>query len=256
MIVIPMAGLSKRFTEVGFKTPKYMLEAHGESLFFWSVLSFKKYFKKQSFLFICLKNSKAKLFIKKNCLKLGILNFKIVELKNQTLGQAHTVYLGLKTLNIPNNESVLIFNIDTFRLGYKFPSFITNKKIVGYLECFVGSGKNWSNVITLSQNSKRVVKTSEKKNESNLCCTGIYFFSNIKIFYESYVSYYNKKKSMKLNEEHFIAPIYNDLIAKGNFINVDVINRSSVIFCGIPSEYDEFKKHPLFSKTNSFISYD
>ncbi|EOA0230274.1 capsular biosynthesis protein, partial [Escherichia coli] len=33
MIVIPMAGLSSRFKKAGYVKPKYMLEAHGKTLF-------------------------------------------------------------------------------------------------------------------------------------------------------------------------------------------------------------------------------
>ncbi len=87
MIVIPMAGLSKRFASEGFNLPKYMLEAHGKSLFHWAILSFKKYFKTQSFLFICRNAFDTKNFVKKRCLELGIVNFNIIELENETLGQ-------------------------------------------------------------------------------------------------------------------------------------------------------------------------
>ncbi|TOH10549.1 capsular biosynthesis protein, partial [Vibrio parahaemolyticus] len=44
MIVIPMAGMSSRFFKAGYKLPKYMLEAHGKSLFEHSLRSFESYF--------------------------------------------------------------------------------------------------------------------------------------------------------------------------------------------------------------------
>ena len=55
MIVIPMAGASRRFTEAGYDLPKYMLEAHGKSLFRHSVESFSDYFASEPFLFIARK---------------------------------------------------------------------------------------------------------------------------------------------------------------------------------------------------------
>ena len=45
MIVIPMAGMSRRFTEAGYTLPKYMLPAHQRSLFAHAVDSFRHYFK-------------------------------------------------------------------------------------------------------------------------------------------------------------------------------------------------------------------
>ena len=105
-----------------------MLEAHGKSLFHWAILSFKKYFKTQSFLFICRNIFDTKNFVKKRCLELGIVNFNIIVLENETLGQAHTVLLGLKEAPPSNNEPLLIFNIDTFRLGYKFQRSLKEAK--------------------------------------------------------------------------------------------------------------------------------
>ena len=52
MIVIPMAGLSSRFTKAGYDKPKYMLEAFGRSLFWHAVSSFSNYFDSEDFLFI------------------------------------------------------------------------------------------------------------------------------------------------------------------------------------------------------------
>ena len=52
MIIIPMAGMSSRFFKAGYDKPKYMLSAHGSTLFEHSVNSFKKYFNDTPFLFI------------------------------------------------------------------------------------------------------------------------------------------------------------------------------------------------------------
>lgn len=49
MIIIPMAGLSSRFFKAGYTKPKYMLDAHGISLFDHAVNSFKAYFKTETF---------------------------------------------------------------------------------------------------------------------------------------------------------------------------------------------------------------
>ena len=43
-IVIPMAGLSSRFTKAGYTLPKYMLYVVDKSLFYLAVRSFEHYF--------------------------------------------------------------------------------------------------------------------------------------------------------------------------------------------------------------------
>ncbi|TOM80696.1 capsular biosynthesis protein, partial [Vibrio parahaemolyticus] len=52
MIIIPMAGMSSRFFKAGYDKPKYMLEAHGKTLFEHSVESFEALFLDTKFLFI------------------------------------------------------------------------------------------------------------------------------------------------------------------------------------------------------------
>jgi len=238
VIVIPLAGLSKRFFDEGFEVPKYMLIVQGKTIFHWAVKSFERYFLEQHFLFICRDILNTKLFIERSARELGILSFEIVDLKNETLGQAHTVALGLSEAGAFDEEPLVIFNIDTFRFGYSFPEFVGNPFVSGYLECFRGSGSNWSNVVTEFDGSSRVIRTSEKLNESNLCCTGLYYFSTVRKFLSCYRSHYPSANS-NVSGEHYIAPIFNTLIVQKEDIMVDIIAKSSVIFCGTPSEYYE-----------------
>ena len=64
MIILPMAGKSKRFYSAGYQVPKYMLDIKSISLFEHSLLSFKKYFKDDKFLFVILDNKNTFEFIK------------------------------------------------------------------------------------------------------------------------------------------------------------------------------------------------
>ena len=52
MIVIPMAGRSQRFFDVGYAIPKFRLPLDGKSVFAHAVESFRKAFADQPFLFI------------------------------------------------------------------------------------------------------------------------------------------------------------------------------------------------------------
>ena len=40
-VLITMAGLGSRFRKVGYTVPKYQIEAHGKTLFEWSMESLK-----------------------------------------------------------------------------------------------------------------------------------------------------------------------------------------------------------------------
>lgn len=240
MFVIPMAGKSKRFFDAGFSIPKFMLEAHGRFIFDWSLLSFDAFFDTENFLFICNNNFDTENFVKDRCKALGIKNFDVIKIKRKTKGQADTVSLGLQEAGVSDKEALFVFNIDTFRKNFSFPDLIDDQNLGGYLECFVGDGPNWSNAIVINAMSNTVIKTTEKQQSSNLCCTGLYYFSSTKLYKEGYERQYLARPQAPENSEHYVSLIYNQLILMGNIIKVFVIDRSDVIFCGIPNEYTDF----------------
>ena len=242
MIVIPMAGLSSRFKKAGYELPKYMLEAHGKTLFAHSVCSFENYFDEESFLFIALDIFDTKSFIEQQCLEIGIKNYQIVMLNEPTRGQAETVYLGVKKANISDDEGLLIFNIDTFRPSFKWPEEFNVMQIDGYLETFIGSGANWSNVLPADNLKQTVLLTAEKQEISEYCCTGLYYWRYCVDFCEVFETYQEKALSEVQAGEYYIAPMYNDLISKGKDIRYSVVPENEVIFCGVPDEYIGFLK--------------
>ena len=240
MIVIPMAGLSNRFKKEGYKLPKYMLKAKGKTLFYHSVESFRKYFDCEFFLFITLNTTATKYFIESECKSLGIKNYNIVSLSKPTNGQAETVYMGLKKYKIYNDENIFIFNIDTFRPGFTKPIDINLNFINGYLETFIGSGANWSNILPEDEGYNRVKMTAEKQEISKYCCTGLYYWRSSNTFCDIYEEHLLKGVENTQGGEFYIAPMYNDLIRDGGDVRYTVVGERDVIFCGTPYEYEKF----------------
>lgn len=237
MIVIPMAGLSSRFFKAGFKKPKYMLEAHNETLFEHAVNSFKRYFASEHFLFIIRDLQDTPQFVVQQAKSLGIASFEVKLLNEDTRGQAETVYLGCQHCE-DETQPITIFNIDTFRPDFSYPADI--KKWDGYLEVFSGEGDNWSYAKPISTDSTRVVETAEKRRISDLCCTGLYYFASLKDYRDSYLHYLSLPPEQWDKGELYVAPLYNQLIKKDKNIHYHLINRSEVVFCGVPDEYYEF----------------
>ena len=242
MIIIPMAGLSKRFKNAGYDLPKYMLKSKEQYLFEHSVKSFEKYFKTEKFVFIALDIFNTKTFIQDCCRKIGISDYVIAILNKPTRGQAETVYLGLKNLNVCENENILIFNIDTIRPNYSFPSIFDIKKIDGYLETFIGNGQNWSNIVPEDKSTQSVKFTAEKQAISKYCCSGIYYFRFCSDFYKVFEKYKNENPDNLQGGEYYIAPMYNYLISDGKDIRYTVIKDDEIFFCGTPKEYIDFSK--------------
>lgn len=238
MIVIPMAGISRRFAEAGYKKPKYMLEAGNVSLFRHSIDSFASYFKTHPFLFIYRNFDNTGDFIRNECREAGVSNANFVELSEPTGGQAETVQLGLTQLNVSKDTPVTIFNIDTIRPNFVFPNDPTIMQSDGYLEVFVGEGLNWS-FVKSEEHTNRALATTEKNPVSNLCCTGLYHFAKAGFFLESYAR--ERLNGPSQAGEYYVAPLYNHLIAQGLDIRYHVIPHLDVIFSGIPKEYEEFR---------------
>ncbi|MDD7297723.1 MAG: capsular biosynthesis protein, partial [Helicobacter bilis] len=161
IIVIPMAGLSSRFKQSGYNEPKYMLSLLDKSVFYHAIHSFKAYFNKEKILFVCRDICNTKAFIDGECKKLGLQFYETITLEKETMGQAHTTLLGLEKSETKDTESLLIFNIDTFRPNFSLPITTDFSEIDGYLEVFHAEGNEWSFVLP-DKNSNRVLKTSEK----------------------------------------------------------------------------------------------
>ncbi|WP_425653325.1 glycosyltransferase family 2 protein [Vibrio campbellii] len=242
MIIIPMAGLSSRFFKAGYSEPKYMLKAHGKTLFAHAVDSFSKYYENEKFLFIVRDVYDTPSFVSSQANMLGIKDYEIVIINKKTRGQAETVSIGIeewkKKNNVNSDLSITVFNIDTFRPGFQYPPL---KHLGdGYLEVFKGIGDNWSFAKPLSDNGTLVCETAEKKPISDLCCTGLYHFNSLELYLSAYYHYLEKPISEWEKGELYVAPLYNYIIEKGYEIHYNIINREEVVFCGVPEEYVSF----------------
>lgn len=231
-----MAGESARFRDAGFEQPKHELLAHGAPLFDHAVGSFAAYFESDDFLFV-VRGADAEAFVRKRCEVLAIKSTKIVVLEDTTRGQAETVFFGSDEAGVADLEDIAVFNIDTFRPGYRKPSLLRDERVDGYLEVFRGSGANWSFVAPDPARPLRVAETAEKRPISDLCCTGLYYFRRAGDFRWAYRNPCPPRGEAE-SRERYVAPLYNALIAAGRLIGFEIVDRSDAIFCGTPDEYE------------------
>jgi hypothetical protein len=229
MIVIPMAGKSSRFFEAGFLHPKYELVVGDFTVFYHAINSFRKYFESDLFLFIIRNEPGVEQFIRSEITKLGVKKFNIKKLEGYTQGQADTVFQGLQSISLL--EPLYIFNIDTFRPGFLKPKI--SHLCDGYLEVFEGDGEHWSFVEPGPDG--QVIRTTEKKRISNLCCDGLYYFRDGVSFMNAFN--YAFENNITDRGEYYVAPLYNHLIQHGLDIRYVLINPEEVIFCGTPDEF-------------------
>lgn len=233
MIVIPMMGKSSRFSNAGYTLPKYMLPIGSETVFDLSVRSFEKHFKNQHFVFIVRSDHSACDFVSKKVTQLGIKDFRVKEIDGDTKGQAESVQLASNDYD--GNQSLVIFNIDTIRIGFEMPN--QDDFGDGFLEVFEGAGDSWSFVEPVP-GTAYVMRTTEKVRISKYCSNGLYGFKRIADFREAY------KFALASNEyaniEHYIAPMYNFLIGKGRNIKYHLVPKSKIHHCGLPEDYQRY----------------
>ena len=109
----------------------------------------------------------------------------------------------------------------------------------GYLEVFEGTGSNWSYAKPESDKSNRVIETAEKNPIWNLCSTGLYHFKKASNFLAAFEEAMSNKGGL-VNNEYYIAPLYNTLIKKGLDIRYDLVPFEDITCCGVPEEYEAF----------------
>ena len=236
MIVIPMAGMSRRFFDAGYSRPKYELPLGGQTLFACCVRSFEHYFGSERFVFVHRPAFGAGDFIARECDRLGLEDYLAVGLGDTTRGQAETVLRGLEGAGACGNEALLIFNIDTIRPHYRFPEAMQSGD--GYLEVFAGEGEHWSFVRPATSLCPLVAETAEKRRISPLCSTGLYYFARAADFGAGCErALGDGGRYLRQWGELYVAPLYNHLIADGKRIMYHQAGTHEVHFAGTPQEY-------------------
>ncbi|MDE6946757.1 MAG: glycosyltransferase family 2 protein [Anaeroplasmataceae bacterium] len=233
-IVITMAGLGSRFKKAGYVVPKYMIEAHGKTLFEWSISSLSGYQNMvEQFIFIVRKEDNSLDFIQSACKKLEIKSHQVIEIDYLTDGQATTALLGKQVWNKENG--LLIYNIDT----YVEPENMTYDELkgAGFIPCFKGKGEHWS-FVRLDDFGK-AVEVKEKVRISDFCTLGAYYFSSCKLYEELYKEYYSTDKKLEKGEK-YVAPLYNYLIEKGEDVFISVVDSNAIHVLGTPEELEIF----------------
>ena len=237
MIVFPMAGLSRRFSEAGYAEPKYMLPLGGRPCFDHAVAGFRVAYADEPFLFVVRDVHDTPRFVTQRLDVLGVAKRRIVVLPGPTSGQGETVEIGLRQAEVAADEVLTVFNIDTFRHDVRRPDWAGEAD--GFLEVFIGSGSNWSFVDPAPGENGRVTRTTEKVPVSDLCCTGLYGFRRTADFLWALDR--ERAEPTSMLRETYIAPIYNHLIAAGRDIRYGIVPREDVVFCGVPVEYEALR---------------
>jgi dTDP-glucose pyrophosphorylase len=230
-----MAGRGSRFREQGFQIPKYEIEVKGHSLLEWSLISLMPFITQKSlFVFICLEENHSRAVLKMTTEKLGIQNWKIIELPAVTDGQATSALAAAPTIE-NKREPILIFNIDTHvhPSAFEFLSLKPDPSI----PCFHANGDHWS--FAEVGGDGFVTRTAEKQRISDRASLGLYSFDSFNQFNEAYdITFLEAVHDAK---ERYIAPMYNSLIKNGVHVTAPIVDASLIAPLGTPEEVGLFQ---------------
>jgi dTDP-glucose pyrophosphorylase len=188
-----MAGEGSRFSKEGYTFPKPLIDVRG----------------KPDYIFLVRKEHLAKYSgLKQTLSRITNGRYQIVEVDGLTEGAACTALLAKEFIN--NDDDLLIANSDQV-IEYSpenFNALKTLANVDGIVFTFHAVHPKWSFVKT---NSRGIVtEVAEKNPISDIATCGIYWYrrgSDFVKYAEAMI-----EKNIRVNNEFYIAPVYNELI--------------------------------------------
>lgn len=208
-ILIPMAGEGSRFAKEGFTFPKPLIDVGGKPMIQKVVenLDFVS-----EYIFLVRKEHISKYEGLVDTLhRITNNSCKIVEVDSLTEGAACTALLAKEFIDV--DEDLLIANSDQF-IEYESENFVSLKNMTNVdsiVWTFNAVHPKWSFVKTNSRGY--ITEVAEKRPISDIATCGIYWYRKGSDF----VKYAEQmvEKNIRVNNEFYIAPVYNELIQDG-----------------------------------------
>ena len=236
-VLIPMAGAGSRFEQAGYTFPKPLIDVNGKPMIQRVVENINI---DATHIFIVQKSHYEKYSLQ-HTLNLISPGCKIVQVDGVTEGAACTTLLAKEYIN--NDDPLVLANSDQYvdwdSSQYMY-SCMTDD-IDGSILTFNSTHPKWSYAKTNDQNF--VTEVAEKKPISENATVGIYFWKKGKDYVECAESMINK--NIRVNNEFYVCPVYNEAILKHAKIKTFHIEKMWGL--GTPEDLDTFLKHDIYS---------
>jgi dTDP-glucose pyrophosphorylase len=209
-ILIPMAGHGSRFQAAGYSFPKPLIDVNhkpmiqvvtdnlnieGRHIF----LVLKEHYEKYSLRYLL------PLIVQPR-------GAEIIQVDHVTQGAACTALLARELID--NDDELIIANSDQWVDwdSRHFLTYMRSKKADGGILTFFSTHPKWS-FVKVDELSSKITEVAEKKPISNLATVGIYYFKRGRDFVAAADRMI--QKNIRVNNEFYIAPTYNEMIADG-----------------------------------------
>ena len=243
-IVVPMAGRGSRFSTAGYTLPKPLIPVHGSPMIQLVIANLRP---RQShrFVFLC-QQEHLDLFPMEKILRDLAPSCCIVPVASVTQGAACTVLLAKE--HIDNSDFLMIANSDQWvDCGIDdYLATLDALSLDGLIMTMTANDPKWS-FVRLG-NDRLVTEVVEKKVISNEATVGIYNFRHGSDFVAAAERMI--ENDMRVNNEFYVAPTYNQMIAEGrriSYVNVGA-EGDGMYGLGIPADLQLFERLPVCAK--------
>ena len=240
-IVLPIAGRGSRFAVAGYAQPKPLIPVHGIPMIAAVVRNVRPRCAHR-FVFVALAEHLEHAGMR-DALALAAPACVIVPVERVTEGAACTVLLAREHINsddplmLANSDQWVDIDIDDYLASME------RQRADALIMTMKADDPKWSFV---GLNGQRLVtRVVEKEVISNEATVGIYNFRRGSDFVRAAEQMI--ARNLRVNNEFYVAPVYNELIAEGARIAIYNVGRegAGMYGLGIPRDLEQFLADPI-----------
>jgi NDP-sugar pyrophosphorylase family protein len=256
-VVIPMSGMSSRFSAAGYTTPKFLIEVDGKTIIEHIIDLFPK---DSEFIFVVNDIHSATTDIQQRLTDL-VENKNICSISSHKLGPVHTVS---QIFDLIEDDEQVIVNYCDFSMYWdynKFENFVNTTECDGCVVCYTGfhphmlGSDNYAFCKVNGEN--KILEIREKQPFTNdkmseFASTGTYYFrkgSYVKKYFRDLID-----RDININGEYYVSLIYN--LMNDDNLNSLVYEVPHMLQWGTPSDLDFYKKWSSYNVKTLFERLD
>lgn len=243
-IVLPIAGRGSRFAVAGYTQPKPLIPVHGEPMIAAVVRNVRPR-RPHRFIFVAL-NEHLQHAGMREALSMAAPGSIVVPVDEVTEGAACTVLLARRYIDA--GDALMLANSDQW-VDIDINDYLDtmdHQQADGLIMTMKADDPKWSFV---GLDSRRLVtRVVEKEVISNEATVGIYNFRRGSDFVRAADRMI--AKDLRVNNEFYVAPVYNQLIDEGARIAIYNVGSegAGMYGLGVPTDLDTFLADPISLK--------